>query len=111
MPLIIIVAHCSFVILSDCPIVINFRFTMVSDRLIWNYVILSFPIIIMNLQETFFLQMSVSEKWTYLNNRGNPFLLLKRHIRRLFLILACLEVVKSYPQMVFEQNLCKANLG
>lgn len=44
------------VILSDCPIVINFRFTMVSDRLIWNYVILSFPIIIMNLQETFFLR-------------------------------------------------------
>ena len=34
----------------------KFRFTMVSDRLIWNYVILSFPIIIMNLQETFFLR-------------------------------------------------------
>ena len=33
MPLIIIVAHCSFVILGS-PIVINFRFTMVSDRLI-----------------------------------------------------------------------------
>lgn len=59
----------------------------------------------------FFPQMSVSEKWTYLNNRGNHFYYKKDYPQAVHYIGRALEVVKSYPQMVFEQNLCKANLG
>ena len=59
----------------------------------------------------FFPQMSVSEKWTYLNNRGNHFYYKKDYPQAVHYIGRALEVVKFYPQMVFEQNLCKANLG
>lgn len=59
----------------------------------------------------FFDRMSVSEKWTYLNNRGNHFYYKKDYHQAVCYISRALDVVESYPQMVFEQNLCKANLG
>ena len=59
----------------------------------------------------FFDQMSVSEKWTYLNNRGNHFYYKKDYPQAVRYINRALDVVEPYPQMVFEQNLCKANLG
>ena len=58
-----------------------------------------------------FDRMSVSEKWTYLNNRGNHFYYKKDSPQAVCYISRALDVVESYPQMVFEQNLCKANLG
>ena len=47
----------------------------------------------------FFDEMTVSEKWVYLNNRGNHYYYKKDYQEA------------NYPQMVFESNLSKVNLG
>lgn len=59
----------------------------------------------------FFPEMNVSEKWVYLNNRGNHFYYKKDYSEALNYMRRALEVVKPYPQMVFERNLSKVNLG
>lgn len=59
----------------------------------------------------YFSQMSLTEKFTYLNNRGNHFYYRKDFGEASRYMKQALAVVAPYPQMVFEQNLCKANLG
>ena len=59
----------------------------------------------------YFSQMSVPEKFIYLNNRGNHFYYKKDYREASVYMERALAVVAPYSQMVYEQNLCKANLG
>lgn len=59
----------------------------------------------------YFPQMNLTEKFTYLNNRGNHFYYKKDYREALHYMKRALAAVEPYSQMVFEQNLCKANLG
>lgn len=59
----------------------------------------------------YFSQMSPAERFTYLNNRGNHFYYKKDYGKASHYMKQALAVVAPYPQMVFEQNLCKANMG
>lgn len=59
----------------------------------------------------YFPQMNLAEKFTYLNNRGNHFYYKKDFCEASHYMERALAVVSPYSQMVFEQNLCKANLG
>ena len=59
----------------------------------------------------YFSQMNPAEKFTYLNNRGNHFYYKKDYWKASRFMERALGAVKPYPEMVFEQNLCKANLG
>lgn len=59
----------------------------------------------------YFSQMSPAERFTYLNNRGNHFYYKKDYGKASSYMKQALAVVAPYPQMVFEQNLCKANMG
>lgn len=59
----------------------------------------------------FFSQMNVSEKWLYLNNRGSNYYYQKDYAKAIHYIGKALNVVHAHPQMVFERNLCKGNLG
>ena len=59
----------------------------------------------------FFDEMNVSEQWTYLNNRGNHYYYRKDYQEALKYMRRANVLVSSYPQMVFEQNFIKVNLG
>lgn len=59
----------------------------------------------------FFDEMNVSEKWTYLNNRGNHYYYKKDYSEALTYMRRGAELLSNYPQMVFERNLSKVNLG
>lgn len=59
----------------------------------------------------FFDEMNVSERWTYLNNRGNHYYYRKNYQEALKYMRRANALVSSHPQMVFEQNLIKVNLG
>ena len=59
----------------------------------------------------FFDVMNVSEQWTYLNNRGNHYYYRKNYQEALKYMRRANALVSSYPQMVFEQNFIKVNLG
>lgn len=59
----------------------------------------------------FYPQMTPNERFTYLNNRGNHYYYKKEYREASSYMERALSLVASYPQMVFEQNLCKANLG
>ena len=60
---------------------------------------------------TFFDEMNVGEKWTYLNNRGNHYYFKKDYQEALKYMRRASALVSSYPQMVFEQNLSRVNMG
>ena len=59
----------------------------------------------------FFDKMTVSEKWVYLNNRGNHYYYKKDYQEALVYMRQAAELIADYPQMVFESNLSKVNLG
>ena len=59
----------------------------------------------------FFDEMTVSEKWVYLNNRGNHSYYKKDYQEALVYMRQAAELIADYPQMVFESNLSKVNLG
>ena len=59
----------------------------------------------------FFDEMTVSEKWVYLNNRGNHYYYKKDYQEALVYMRQAAELIADYPQMVFESNLSKINLG
>lgn len=59
----------------------------------------------------YFDEMNVSERWTYLNNRGNHYYYRKDYQEALKYMRRADVLVSSYPQMVFEQNFIKVNLG
>lgn len=59
----------------------------------------------------FFDEMTVSEKWVYLNNRGNHYYYKKDYQEALAYMRQAAELIADYPQMVFESNLSKVNLG
>ena len=59
----------------------------------------------------FFDEMTVSEKWLYLNNRGNHYYYKKDYQEALVYMRQAAELIADYPQMVFESNLSKVNLG
>lgn len=59
----------------------------------------------------FFDEMTVSEKWVYLNNRGNHYYYKKDYQEALVYMRQVAELIADYPQMVFESNLSKVNLG
>ena len=59
----------------------------------------------------FFDEMTVSEKWVYLNNRGNHYYYKKDYQEALVYMRQAAELITDYPQMVFESNLSKVNLG
>ena len=59
----------------------------------------------------YFDEMNVSERWTYLNNRGNHYYYRKDYQEALKYMRRANVLVSSYPQMVFEQNFIKVNLG
>lgn len=59
----------------------------------------------------FFNEMKVSEKWVYLNNRGNHYYYKKDYQESLRYMRRAAELLVDYPQMVFESNLLKANMG
>ena len=59
----------------------------------------------------FFDEMTVSEKWVYLNNRGNHYYYKKDYQEALVYMRHAAELIADYPQMVFESNLSKVNLG
>ena len=59
----------------------------------------------------FFDEMTVSEKWVYLNNRGNHYYYKKDYQEALVYMRQAAELLADYPQMVFESNLSKVNLG
>lgn len=58
----------------------------------------------------FFDEMTVSEKWVYLNNRGNHYYYKKDYQEALVYMRQAAELIADYPQMVFESNLSKVNL-
>ena len=59
----------------------------------------------------FFDEMTVSEKWVHLNNRGNHYYYKKDYQEALVYMRQAAELIADYPQMVFESNLSKVNLG
>lgn len=59
----------------------------------------------------FFDEMTVSEKWVYLNNRGNHYYYKKDYQEALVYMRQAADMIANYPQMVFESNLSKVNLG
>ena len=59
----------------------------------------------------YFNEMNVGERWTYLNNRGNHYYYRKDYQEALKYMRRANVLVSSYPQMVFEQNFIKVNLG
>ena len=59
----------------------------------------------------FFDEMTVSEKLVYLNNRGNHYYYKKDYQEALVYMRQAAELIADYPQMVFESNLSKVNLG
>lgn len=59
----------------------------------------------------FFDEMTVSEKWVYLNNRGNHYYYKKDYQEALVYMRQAAELIADYPQMVFESNLSKVNLS
>lgn len=59
----------------------------------------------------FFDEMNVGEKWIYLNNRGNYYYYKQEYQEALTYMRKAGKLVSSYPQMVFEHNLSRANLG
>lgn len=59
----------------------------------------------------FFDEMTVSEKWVYLNNRGNHYYYKKDYQEAQVYMRQAAELIADYPQMVFESNLSKVNLG
>lgn len=59
----------------------------------------------------FFDEMTVSEKWVYLNNRGNHYYYKKDYQEALVYMRQAAELIADNPQMVFESNLSKVNLG
>ena len=59
----------------------------------------------------FFDEMTVSEKWVYLNNRGNHYYYKKDYQEALVYMRQAAELIADYPQMVFESNLSKVYLG
>ena len=59
----------------------------------------------------FFDEMTVSEKWVYLNNRGNHYYYKKDYQEALVYMRQAAELIADYPQMVFESNLSIVNLG
>lgn len=59
----------------------------------------------------FFDEMNVSEKWNYLNNRGNHYYYKKDYQEALVYMRKASELIANYPQMVFESYLTKVNLG
>lgn len=59
----------------------------------------------------FFDEITVSEKWVYLNNRGNHYYYKKDYQEALVYMRQAAELIADYPQMVFESNLSKVNLG
>lgn len=59
----------------------------------------------------FFDEMTVSEKWVYLNNRGNHYYYKKDYQEALVYMRQAAELIADYPQMVFESNFSKVNLG
>lgn len=59
----------------------------------------------------FFDEMNVSEQWTYLNNRGNHYYYKKDYPQALNYMRRASALVSAYPQMIFEQNFAKVNLG
>ena len=59
----------------------------------------------------FFDEMTVSEKWVYLNNRGNHYYYKKDYQEALVYMRQAAELIADSPQMVFESNLSKVNLG
>ena len=59
----------------------------------------------------FFDEMTVSEKWVYLNNRGNHYYYKKDYQEALVYMRQAAELIADYPQMVFESTLSKVNLG
>lgn len=59
----------------------------------------------------FFDDMNVGERWTYLNNRGNHYYYKKDYPQALSYMRRAHALVSAHPQMVFEQNFIKVNLG
>lgn len=59
----------------------------------------------------FFDKMTVGEKWIYLNNRGNHYYYKKDYQESLVYMRKAADMIANYPQMVFESNLSKVNLG
>lgn len=59
----------------------------------------------------FFDQMRISEKWVYLINRGNHYYYKKDYPEALTYMQRAAAMISNYPQMVFESNLSKVNLG
>ena len=59
----------------------------------------------------FFDEMNVGERWTYLNNRGNHYYYRKEYEQALNYMRRAYALVSAYPQMIFEQNFVKVNLG
>lgn len=59
----------------------------------------------------FFDKMTVGEKWIYLNNRGNHYYYKKDYQESLAYMRRAADMIANYPQMVFESNLSKVNLG
>lgn len=59
----------------------------------------------------FFDEMNVSEKWIYLNNRGNHYYYRKDYQEALVYMRRAADMIANYPQMVFESHLSKVNLG
>ena len=59
----------------------------------------------------FFDEMTVSEKWVYLNNRGNHYYYKKDYQEALVYMRQAADMIANYPQKVFESNLSKVNLG
>lgn len=56
----------------------------------------------------FFDEMTVSEKWVYLNNH---YYYKKDYQEALVYMRQAADMIANYPQMVFESNLSKVNLG
>ena len=59
----------------------------------------------------YYQEMNPYEKWGYLNNRGNHFYYKKDYLQAEYYISRGLHVLDDYPQMIFERNLSKGNLG
>lgn len=56
-------------------------------------------------------EMNVREKYNYFNNRGSHYYYKKEYSQALAYMRRAGDVIKPYPQMVFERNLTKANTG
>lgn len=63
------------------------------------------------LAEQFFDEMTVYEKWVYLTNRGSHYYYKKDYQSSLVYMQQAAEMISNYPQMIFESNHSKVNLG